>query len=38
MQVAVPNTCPNSVMAQRLGDPALGELVLADDTLGVYPQ
>ena len=27
-----------SVLAQRCADPALGELVLADDALGVDPQ
>src|ERR1700735_4505878 len=35
MQLAVPNTCPSSVLVQRLGDPALGEL---NDALGVDPQ
>jgi hypothetical protein len=38
MQVAVPNTCPSSVLPQGRGDPPLGELVLADDALGVDPQ
>ena len=38
MQVAVPNACPSSILPQRLDDPALGELVLADDALGVDPQ
>jgi hypothetical protein len=38
MQVAVPNTCPNSVLAQRFADPPIGELVLADDALGIDPQ
>jgi DNA-binding transcriptional LysR family regulator len=37
-QVAGPTTCPSSVLAQRLGAPALGELVLADDALGVDPR
>ena len=48
MQVAVPNTCPRPrslgetassiVLPQRFADPALGELVLAHDALGVDPQ
>jgi len=38
MQVAVPNTCPSSVLAQCRADPALGELALADGALGVDPQ
>jgi hypothetical protein len=38
MQVAVPDTCPSSVLLQGLADPALGELVLADNALGVDPQ
>ena len=38
MQVAVPNTCPSSVLAQRFADPPIGELVLADDALGIDPQ
>jgi len=38
MQVAVPNTCPSSVLAQGLADGALGELVVTDDALGVDPQ
>ena len=50
MQVAVPNACHKfngtavrrwrrwARLAQRLDDPALGELVLADDALGVDPQ
>ena len=38
MQVAVPNTCPSSGLAQRFADTALGQLVLADDAFGVDPQ
>ena len=41
MQVAVPNTCQSSrssVLAQRFAYPQLGELVLADDALGLDPQ
>src|SRR6516165_9865941 len=30
--------CPISVLAQRFADPALGELVLTDDALGVDPK
>jgi len=50
VRVAVPNACQNhkiieglsgetgSVLAERFGDPALGQFVLADDALGVDPQ
>jgi len=48
MRLAVPNTCQSprslirtariSVLPERVADPALGELVLADDALGVDPQ